>query len=91
MQRARRIVTEAKESCRRNLEITCYGDHITLLFWSGSRGNKIAVQLVDGETRVTTTGETSPAWDGSSIPFLENIKCFILPCQRATEARGQGV
>ena len=49
MERARTTVTDAKESYRKNFEITCVGDHISLRFWSGSRRNKLRVQMGDDE------------------------------------------
>ena len=49
MQKSRLIVTETGESVRKNFEITCYGEHISLGFRSGKRQNKIVVQMVEGE------------------------------------------
>ena len=48
MQLLRLIVTELRESCRKNLQITCYGDHISYCFYSGAGDNEIVVQI-DGE------------------------------------------
>jgi hypothetical protein len=67
MQKIRLIATELKESCRKDLELTCYGDHIHLCFWSGSRGNKIVVQIVDGNTKITTCQRT---WKESVRDFF---------------------
>ena len=61
MQKARLIVTQVGESCRKDFAITCYGDHISLRFWSGSRRNKIVVLVFQGEIHVTTR-ETSLEW-----------------------------
>ena len=38
------LATELRESCRKNLEITCHADHFSCSFYSG-RGNQIVVQL----------------------------------------------
>ena len=62
MQKARLIVTEAGEPLRKDFEIWCYGQHISLCFWSGNRGNEIVVQEEGGEIRVTTTRETWIEW-----------------------------
>ena len=51
-------MTDTRESCRKDFEITCYGDHIALCFWSGSRGNRIVIQVVNGEIYVTTDRRT---------------------------------
>ena len=61
MQKALMIVTEATESRRENFEISCYGDHICFSFWSGSRGNKIVVQMVDDEIH-TNIRQTWREW-----------------------------
>jgi hypothetical protein len=45
MERARTTVTDAKESYRKNFEITCVGDHISLCFWSGSREIQFVVEM----------------------------------------------
>ncbi|CAB4019451.1 Hypothetical predicted protein [Paramuricea clavata] len=58
MQKTSLIVTDTGESCRKDFEITCYGDHIALCFCSGSRGNRIVVQVVKGEIHVTTMRRT---------------------------------
>ena len=57
MQKSRLIVTETEESVRTDFEITCYGEHISLCFWSGKRENKILVQMVKEEIHVTTTDQ----------------------------------
>ena len=52
------VVTELRESCRKNLEITCYADHFSCSFYSGS-GNQIVVQLNrEGEIVVTVVKRT---------------------------------
>jgi hypothetical protein len=62
MQKARLIVTEAGGPRRGNFEITCYGDHISLCFWSGFRENQIVVQVNRGEIHVNITEETLLEW-----------------------------
>jgi hypothetical protein len=62
MQNARLIVTAAPEARRKNFEIRCYGDHIQLCFYSGSRENVMVVQVVEGDVSVTITKETSIEW-----------------------------
>ena len=54
MIKARVIVTEVPELCRRDLELTCIGDHISYCFWSGI-GNKIVVQTNEKNELVVTT------------------------------------
>ena len=55
---ARVVVTELRESCRRNLEITCHAHHFSRSFYSG-RGNQIVVQLnSEGEILATVVKRT---------------------------------
>ena len=49
MEKARLFVINAEKSRRKNFQITCYGNHITLCFWSGSRGNQYEVWMGDDE------------------------------------------
>lgn len=62
MQKARLIVTNAPEWCRKNFELTCYAEHFTLVFWSGSRKNKMVVQVADGKIEVAVTEESWRMW-----------------------------
>ena len=67
MQEARKIVTQLEEkekwySCLRNFEMTCYGEHFTLVFWSGSRTNKMVIQTIEGEVIVSVTKESWLKW-----------------------------
>ena len=55
MIKARVIVTELPELCRKDLELTCIGEHISYCFWSGSRGNQIVVQPNEENRIVATT------------------------------------
>ncbi|CAB4019449.1 Hypothetical predicted protein [Paramuricea clavata] len=59
MQKARLIVTEAGKSLRKDLEITCYGEHKSFCFWSGKRRNRIVVQMFEGEIHETTTDRST--------------------------------
>jgi hypothetical protein len=61
MQNARLIVAETRESIRKDFEIMCYGEHISLCFWSGKRENKIGgdrsqviIMLVSLNTKLTS-------------------------------------
>ena len=67
MQMARTIITDTSLSCRKDLEITCYGDHISYCFWSGSRGNQLVVQANKGEIKVHTIKRT----------WLESLKAVV--------------
>ena len=62
MQRARLIVTEAPKFCRKNMELTCYAEHFSLVLCSGSRQNKMTVQIVEGDIKVTTEGGEWRMW-----------------------------
>ena len=54
------LVTNAEKSRRKNFQITCYGNHFILCFWSGSRGNQYEVWMGDDEkAQVETIQETS--------------------------------
>ena len=64
---ARLIVTKAQEWCRKNFEMTCYGDHFALVFYSGARENKFVVQLVRGEIHVDVVGESTRMWLERSV------------------------
>jgi hypothetical protein len=68
MQKARLIVAGAPESCRKNFEITCYGEHISFRFCSGSRGNKIAVLVCEGTIHVVIEERT---WKQAMIDFFK--------------------
>ena len=61
MQKAVGTVRDTSESCRKNYKITCYGKHISLCFWSGSRGNEIVVEN-DEKVKVTTVKQTWWEW-----------------------------
>ncbi|CAB4004424.1 Hypothetical predicted protein, partial [Paramuricea clavata] len=75
MQKTSVIVAESGKSCREDFEITCHGDHIALCFWSGSRGNRIVVQVVNGEIHVTTDRKT---WQESlRSVFQRNWKSLL--------------
>ena len=71
VQKVRLLATEAPESCRKDLQITCISDHMHLCFWSGSRGNKIVVQVTEGKVEVTTSEKT---WKESLRDFFRNNK-----------------
>ncbi len=78
MQKARLIVTEAGEPRRKDFEIWCYGQHISMCFWSGNRGNQIVVQE-EGEIYVTVTRETWTEWlKGVFVHNYEDFKNVIL-------------
>ena len=55
MIRTRVLVIMLSESCRRDVEITCRGQHIFYCFWSGSRGNHIEVKTNEENELVVTT------------------------------------
>lgn len=75
MQMARKIVTETSLSCRKNLQITCRGDHFTYYFWSGSRGNQLAVETDCGRIVVRTIRRT---WRESiKDVFKNNWETFV--------------
>ena len=79
MQTSRFIATEAQEWCRKNLEITCYGEHISLVFWSGARQNKFVVQTVSGQIRVSVTGESWRMWLQRKVQECwETFKDFVV-------------
>ena len=69
MQMARTIITETSLSCRKDLEITCYGDHVSYCFWSGSRGNRLVVQANKGTIEVRTIKRT---WRESLKAVVKN-------------------
>ena len=75
MQCTRQEVTERSESCLRNFQITCYGDHISLRFWSGSKENRFVVQFSNGKIHVTTE---NLSWRESFERFLQRNKKIIL-------------
>lgn len=62
MQMARMITTEAQEWCRTNFEMTCYGEHFSLVFYSGARQNKFVIQMVREEIHVHVVGESWRMW-----------------------------
>ena len=67
MQMAREIVTECSESCRKDFQITCYGDHLSLRFCSGSKKNRFVVQCSNGKIYVTTV----------KLSWWESLKRFF--------------
>ena len=71
MQKVSLLVTETEEWCRENFEVTCYGEHFTRVFWSGSRRNKMVVQMVGEEVHVRVTEKSWRMW-------LKNVaqKCW---------------
>ena len=75
MQMARKIVTEISLSCRKNLKITCRGDHVTYYFLSGSGGNQLAVETDRGKIVVRTIRRT---WrEAIKDVFKNNWKAFV--------------
>ena len=63
MKKASVTVTLAGEIRRRNFEITCYGEHLFLCFWSGSRGNQVVIQIDDeGKIRHDKTKTSWAEW-----------------------------
>ena len=62
MQMARLVATEAEECCRKNFEMTCYGEHFSLVFYAGARENKFVIQTVAGEIHVNVVGESWRIW-----------------------------
>ena len=79
MQMSRFITTEAQEWCRRNIEITCYGEHFSLVFWSGARQNKFVVQTIAGQVHVSVTGESWRMWLQRKIQECwEAFKDFVV-------------
>ena len=78
MQMAREIVTNTSESCRKNFQITCYGEHFSLRFRSGAKENQIVVQFCNGNIIVTT--EKRSLWESFKTFFQRNKKtiAFVL-------------
>lgn len=76
MELTRCVATESPESCRTNLEITCYGKHISYRFWSGERKNKIVIQPNEENKIVATTVEQS--WIEYFREVLQNIRGLLL-------------
>lgn len=62
MQKARLIVTEAESWARKNFQITCYCDHFSYVFYSGSRYHQVVVQVSGGELRVNTNITSWTGW-----------------------------
>ena len=65
MQTVRVLVTNLESEDRKrleNFEVTCYGEHFTLIIWSGKRTNKMVVQTVQGKTHVSVTKESWQTW-----------------------------
>jgi formylmethanofuran dehydrogenase subunit C len=62
MQKARVIVTEAESWARKNFQITCYGDHFSYVFYSGSRYHQVVIQVSGGELRVKTNITSWTGW-----------------------------
>jgi hypothetical protein len=62
MLKARQIAREISESCRKSMEITCNGDHFTLRFLCGLRGNQILVSSNNGKVDVTLRKQTWREW-----------------------------
>ena len=81
MQMARLIVTKTSESCLRNFELTCYGEHFSIIFWSGSRQNKFVIQIIQGEIHVDVTGESWRRWFQKNVEEIwnsfKNIVVFV--------------
>ena len=79
MQSARLVVTNTKTCYRENLELTCYGDHFTLIFWSGARKNKMVVQIVGKEIHVAVTEESWRMWFGKVVEkFWTSCKAGVV-------------
>ena len=57
IEKARLVVTELPESCRKNLQITCYGKHFAYCFWSGTEENDLVVQVDENDKIVFRTVE----------------------------------
>ena len=75
MQMARLTVTKEERGflfdVLKNFELTCYCDHFTLRFWSGSKGNKIVVQI-DPNTGNVSVETTSRTWSGYLQVVVQN-------------------
>ena len=76
MQMARLTVTREKGGfvfdVLKDFELTCYCDHFTLHFWSGSKGHQIVVQMdleTPNKVSVETTRET---WCGYLKGVVQN-------------------
>ena len=67
MQKVSLLVTETEEWCRKDCEVTCYGEHFTRVFWSGNRTNKMVVQMVGGEVRVSVTEKGWRMWFKNAV------------------------
>ena len=75
MEKASLIVKEIKESRRKNFEITCYSDHFSLCFWSGSRRNEFVAQPDEDEIRVNVERVTWRERQKDVFnAFLDNLK-----------------
>ena len=83
MQKARLIVTEAQQWYRENMEITCYGDHISFQFYSGGRENKVVVQSVSGKVEVAVTEECWRTWFENLVRKLwDSFKDVLIFCMK---------
>ena len=78
MQKVRLIATETEEWCRKNFEVTCYGEHFTLIFWSGARKDRMVVQTVKGEIHVSVTKQSWLMWFKKlAEKCLAAFKCIV--------------
>ena len=78
MQKVRLIVTEMEEWCRTNVEITCYGEHFTLVFCSGNRKDKVVVQTIQGRVYVTVTEESWRRWwKNRAIELAKSLEVIV--------------
>ena len=82
MQMARMIATEAQQWCRANFEMTCYGEHFSLVFFAGARENKFVIQVVGGEIRVNVVGESWRMWLQTNIQkywdWFKGVAVYII-------------
>ena len=99
MQKARCLVTEEDSSFGRNscldvlndFELTCYCEHFCLIFYSGSRGHRVVIQMdpVTGKVQVSTSTETWKAYlreaIRNSLGYLGDIiVCFLDEMKKIT-------
>ena len=75
IEKARLIVSELPESCRKHLQITCYAEHFTQCFRSGSGGNDIAIQT-NGDLIIVSTVKKTWQEFLKSV-FMHNWKSFV--------------
>ena len=67
IEKARLVVTKLPASCRKNMQITCYGKHFSYCFWSGSGENDLVVQVNENDEIIFTTVEQT--W----LEFLKDV------------------